>query len=333
MPITGNSSYVPTMNEFIAHWGQANTALAPASLTVRLPNNTTRTRVQFMNLRDTLQTQQNDVIGCLSALQIQRGNIRLQKEVLMTKFAMFVSLMDGYYVQTDFYSARPYAPTFTSGQEAFMRPLVDMMLLWGKLDEGPAPAGVTLPLLLGDGTDRTAFEELVAGLQNGYAEERNKAQDLTLARAKRNRTQLEAYETMKSYREAVPGRMTAFPEIIDTLPRLTPLPGHTPVPVNASAVFQAPNLAKVVYDASNDPQLERYELRGTIGEEYDEQDAVVISSHGPNETREFITPFGLNQPGTEIALKVFVILTTGNEAGSATMRVSRPAQVELLEAA
>lgn len=333
MPITGNSSYIPTMNEFIAHWGQANAALAPSSLMVRLPDNTTKTRALFTGLRDTLQSQQNDVIGCLSALQIQRSNIRLQKEALMEKFSMFVNLMEGYYQQTDFYAARPYAPTFHAGQEAFTRPLVDMMLLWDKMNNGTAPAGVTLPLVLADGTEQSMFASAVSALQFAYAEERNKAQELSLARAKRNRTQLNAYETMKAYREAVPGKLAAFPEIVDTLPRLTPLPGHTPVPVNASAVFQSPNLAKVVYDASSDAQLERYELRGTIGDEYDEQDAVVIASRGPNETREFITPFGLNQPGTEVALKVFVILTTGNEAGSATMRVSRPASEELLEAA
>jgi hypothetical protein len=333
MPITGNSSYIPTMNEFIAHWGQANTALAPAALTVRLPDNTTRTRAQFTTLRDTLQTQQNEVIGCLSVLQMQRGAIRLLKLDIMEKFTMFVNLMDGYYQETDFYAARPLAPTFQSGQEVFTRPLVDMMLLWEKMNSGPAPAGITLPLVLADGTTQSTFASAVSGLQFAYAEERNKAQQLTLARAKRNRTQLVAYETMKAYRAAVQGRLAEFPEIVDTLPRLTPLPGHTPAPVNASAVFQAPNLAKVVYDASSDPLLERYELRGSIGEEYDEPDAVVIASRGPNDPREFMTPFGLNQPGAEVALKVFVILTTGNEAGSATMRVSRPAQEELLQAA
>jgi len=34
MPITGSSSYIPTMNEFIAHWAQCNAALAPAVLLV-----------------------------------------------------------------------------------------------------------------------------------------------------------------------------------------------------------------------------------------------------------------------------------------------------------
>ncbi len=44
----------------------------------------------------------------------------------------------------------------------------------------------------------------------------------------------------------------------------------------------------------------------------------------PGAAREFNTTFGLNQPGAKVALKVFVITNTGNEAGSAVMFVQRP---------
>src|SRR4051812_17831168 len=157
--------------------------------------------------------------------------------------------------------------------------------------------------MLGDGTARDVFASAVSALQFNYSDERKKAQDLTLARAKRDRSEDVAYQTMKAYREAVPGKLTAHPELIDTLPRLTPLPGHTPNAVNASAIFQAPNASRVVYDGSNDLMLDRYELRGTVGDHYDDQDAVVIATHAPTDPREFITTFGLNQPGAEIALK------------------------------
>jgi hypothetical protein len=69
-----------------------------------------------------------------------------------------------------------------------------------------------------------------------------------------------------------------------------------------------------------------------VGDRYDENDAVVIATNAPNEPREFVTTFGLNQPGAEIALKVFVVLSTGSEAGSAPMVVERPANIELLAA-
>jgi hypothetical protein len=208
----------------------------------------------------------------------------------------------------------------------------DMINLWDEINAGSAPSGVTLPLLLGDGTGRDAFADGVSALQVSYGEERKKGQNVTLARAKRTRLENTVYEAIKAYREAVPGKLTEFPELVDTLPRLTPLPGHTPNAVNASAIFQAPNATRVVYDGSNDLMLERYELRGTVGDHYDDQDAVVIATRAPGDPKEFVTTFGLNQPGAEIALKVFVVLDTGNEAGSAPMLVERPANVQLLAA-
>lgn len=54
---------------------------------------------------------------------------------------------------------------------------------------------------------------------------------------------------------------------------------------------------------------------------------MVLAAHGPNDPREFVTSYGLNQPGAQAAYKVFVILTTDNESGSAAMIVERPAEM------
>jgi hypothetical protein len=88
----------------------------------------------------------------------------------------------------------------------------------------------------------------------------------------------------------------------------------------------------VTYETSEEATIKSYQLRGNVGDKYDEEDAVVIATHGPNDAREFITTFGLNSPGAQVSLKVFVILETGNEAGSAAMLVERPANVQLLAA-
>jgi hypothetical protein len=87
-----------------------------------------------------------------------------------------------------------------------------------------------------------------------------------------------------------------------------------------------------VYDASADAMLASYQIRGNAGDDYSDEDAVVIATNAPGDPREFTTPFGLNQPGAKVALKVFVILTTGNEAGSAAVFVTRPASVVPLAA-
>ena len=53
--------------------------------------------------------------------------------------------------------------------------------------------------------------------------------------------------------------------------------------------------------------------------------AGVILTYEPADPREFNTNFGLTQSGTQVALKVYVVLTSGNEAGSALLVVQRPA--------
>ena len=332
MAITGNSSYIPTVNQFLAHWGQCNTALGASPLVVQRADNTTVTNAQFTAQRDALQTQQNSIQACLTSQQVARSTINSRKATLLSQLNLFNGVLDAYYRHTDFYHARPYAPSITDGQERFSRPLGSMMALWLKLNAAPAPAGMTLPLVLTGTVDHVSFASAVSSLQFAYADEDLKAQDLTLARAARNRQQKDAYELMKTYRETVRVRLTSFPDLIATLPRLTPVPGHTPASVDASAIFQAPNSSKVVYSASNDLQLERYELRGNVGDHYSDEDAVVIATNLPTDTREFVTDFGLIQPGAEIALKVYVVLTTGNEAGSAAMLVERPASVQLIAA-
>ncbi len=331
MPITGPSSYIPAINEFLSHWTSCNTALPPAApFLVRLPQtNTTVTRAQFLAQRDALLAQQNVVQSSLTDHEIARGAIQIQKATLLASFSQFLARLDGYYRNTDFYAAAPYAPSIGDGQENFTRVLIAGIKLWEKLNAGPAPAGVTLPLVLvPGGMTVEVFNNAVAALQAAYVLEQDRAQLVTIARAKRNRIQDEAYAVMKAYRENLPGSNVAqFPELVETLPRLSPTPGHTPEAVNASAVFEAPNLSKVVYEASTDTQLHSYELRGNVGDSFSAEDAVVSATHGPGEPREFTVPFGLNQPGAEIALKVYVVLTTGNEAGSAVMLVQRPANV------
>jgi hypothetical protein len=186
--------------------------------------------------------------------------------------------------------------------------------------------------VLNDGTAQGTFASELSALIFAYADLENKEVILQMERGERNVIQNRAYMVMKFYRESAVGKFGMFPELLESLPRLSPTPGHTPEAVNASAIFEAPDKSKVVYEASTDAALHSYELRGNVGDDYSDEDAVVVATNLPGATREFITPFGLNQPGARVAYKVYVILTTGNEAGSAAMFVQRPAAVELLAA-
>src|SRR5205085_226897 len=201
----------------------------------------------------------------LTTQNVARGSIHLKKAELLRLFSSFKSVLEGYYPNTEFYEARPYAPSFTDGQEVFLRPMLDAVNLWVEMNEGPAPAGVTLPLELRGGTTEEDFLEKAAALETAYRQEQRSGLQVSLARGKRNLLQRAAYEIMKAYREAVPGICVEFPDLAETLPRLTPLPGHTPAPVPAQAVFEAPNNARVLYEASTEPTIKSYQLRGNIG--------------------------------------------------------------------
>ncbi len=312
------------MDEYDGHWEECDLALGVQPLILRLPDNTTMTRAQFGTLRTSLLTQQNVVQGRRTAEQVAQSVIESQKTALMAKFTLFTGILDAYFQGTYYIRSRPLAPTFTAGQILFTDPMIAAMELWEDINEGTAPAGVALPLVLPDGTVHGSFASAVSSLQFAYADAKKKGNRVTISRDKRTGYEERAHTAMKLYRDAVPPKLMNFPELISSLPRLTPLPGHTPEAVNASAVFEAPDKSRTIYDESAEPALHSYQLRGSAGEDYDHENSVVLATNAPGAAREFVTTFGLNQPGAKIALKVYVILTTGNEAGSATMSLQRP---------
>jgi hypothetical protein len=325
MPITGSASYLPTMNEFLAHWTQANAALPPTKPFIVNVAGTGTTKAQFETRKTGLEAQQAGVQDDLNAVEIARGELLAQKELLLGLLNEFNQYIEGYYAATPFASARPKAPGLGDGQERFLTPLRDMASLWTRVNATAAPPGVDLPLTPSNGFGQQDFQEQVEVLQAAYDTLANREQTLLLTRTVRDRLETEAYAIMKSYRQGAPARLAGFPDLVATIPKLSPEPGHTPEPVAASAVFQAPDQAKVVYDASADPELDYYELRGNAGPEFRSGDAVVVATNLPEAPREFVTDFGLTQPGAKASFSVYVVLTTGNEKGSAPMTVERPA--------
>ena len=314
------------MEEFNPHWLQANAGLEAQPLVVRLPeSNTAVAREQFEEMRDALLAQQDLVQERLVDQGIARGRINLKKAALLKQLNLLTSVLDGYFVGTEFHAGRPHAPSITDGKEAFLRPMQDAVNLWETINEGPAPAGVALPLTLSGNVTQESFAEAVEALKEAYKKEQRLALSLTLARGKRNLMQEKIYAVMKGYREVVPGICAEFPELLTSLPRLTPLPGHTPAAVGAQAEFVAPDKSRVTHEASEEKTIKCYQLRGNAGEAYNEEDAMVLATHGPEAPPVFEVAFGLTQAGARVALKVFVILETGNEAGSKVMVVERPA--------
>ena len=321
MPITGNASYIPTTNAILTHWTQVN-AVLPALQPLILSSGVTR--AALVTLRDGLQDLFDTVQDKLNDVEIASGTLVLKKQAMLVRLNEFNAVIEGYFGGSPIAGARPLAPSIGDSEEVFVEPLRDIKSLWAKVNAAVAPPGLALPLVLDGGLARADFVTALGQLTTAYEDLQTAEQNLKLERLLRDGKKDLIYEALKSYRLAVPARVPTNQALLNSLPDLTPQPGHTPHAVNASAVFVAPNVSHVVYDASTDADLARYELRGNVGATFKAADAVVIASNQPGDARVFDTSFGLTQSGAKVSLEVYVILNTGNEAGSAAMLVTRP---------
>ena len=100
----------------------------------------------------------------------------------------------------------------------------DVGALWEKLNAAPAPAGITLPLALSDGSVADSFLDFISELQAAYVTEAGANQNAVLARSQRNEIMATAKAVMVSYRKVVPARCAQHPTLVDTLPAVTPPP-------------------------------------------------------------------------------------------------------------
>lgn len=335
MALSSKASAIPTTNEFLAHWSSVDEERGAAGGLVLaekkgvIPAGFNRSGLVV--LKDLLQDRLDAVQDKLNDVQIARGGIKNQKAIAYKRLTLFLELLDGYYKETDFYVARPEPSGIGAGEENFMAAMRDMKSLWPKLNGAPAPAGVTLPILLNEGTNEepvmvpvaTFLAQLIV-LRGKYEAEKEALQDLAMARGKRDKTIETIRAVLVAYREAVPYGVAGNQPLLDTLPRLTPEPGHTPDAVNASAALEGTNQARISHTQSNDPDFLRYEARGAVGEDADAEDAVTLESHTDRVPADFVTGFGLGSPGAAVTLWIYVVTKDGNERGSQKMVVRRP---------
>lgn len=336
MALSSKASFIPTTNEFLAHWSLVDAALAPAP-PLTLPEERGVIPPGFdvsglTVLKTLLQGHLEVVQDKLNDLQIASGAIALLKAKLHRRLTLFLEVVDGFYGNTEFFAARPEPVGVGAGEEKFIDPLRDAKSLWAKLNAAPAPAGLVLPIVLNEGTAAAPllvtlaeFTASLESLKTKYEARANADQALKLARGRRDQTMEDIRAVLLSYRKAVVPRLAGNQALLASIPRLTPEPGHTPAAVSATAVFQPPDVAKVTHAESDDADFKEYELRGTAGADGDAEDAIVLENHPARTPADFFTQHGLGSPGGAVSLWVYVITNDGNERGSARMVVERPA--------
>ena len=336
MALTSKASAIPTTNTFLAHWLTVDEALSPNS-SFQLPAEPGVVPAGFNRsglvvLRDLLQDRLDAVQDKLNGAQTARGAIENRKAIAYKRLTLFLEMFDGYYKNTDLYPTRPEPNGIGAGESNFMDPLRDMKSLWLQLNAAPAPSGLVLPIVLNEGTDElplpvTAAQFIadVATLRSKYELEKEALQQLAVARGKRDKTIENIRAILVSYRGAVRYPLAGNEPLLNTIPRVTPEPGSTPDPVNASAGLEGTNQVRIAHTQSDDAKFARYEARGAIGDDADADDAIVLGTHTARTPEDFVLTFGLNSPGSAVTVWIYVVTEDGNERGSQKMVVRRPA--------
>ena len=324
MPITGPSSFVPTINQFVPHWISVNTALGPAGPLVAEGGGTvgilTGQRDDLLAFAASITDRDNDV-------QLASGNITLQKEALVGRLGEFNRKVRGFLSTTAFVNALPDVPGTNSGEAVILKALDDMKSLWTKINAATIP-GFTGPLLLLGGYAVATFSTELATLKTAYETGGNAEQAATLERERRNDVQDLAYAVMLAYRKAVLGTFAPTDALVASLPKLTPDPGSTPDAVIATIHWiEIMGKAHITFTASTAADVAQYELRFCAGPHYSTDTETVIGNIGSSAVREFFTDAGLAAVGDTATFKVYVITTSGNEKGSNTVTLTRPAAV------
>lgn len=321
MPISGPASYLSTTDETLGHWEAADTTLGVGN-ELKLKDGSGR--AVLLAKKDLLVVKRAAVQAKLNQQEVARGDIEVRKTGLLVRINQFNDKVRFLLGGTKWERALALVPTQGDGQGKFTEPLDDTAALWLMINDDPAFADI---VLLGAYT-QAMFVADVAAINAAFTTYTTAGKKVDVAIEERNDVQDEIYEMLKQYRQAVPTYFAQGHAILQSMPLLTPAPGSTPAAVTANGSWDGTQQkAKLNSSESTDPNLFQYEWRYCVGPSYStDLEAVVPGGNIPaGGNREIFTDIALSSAGSVATFRAYVITTTGNEKGSNTVTIVRPA--------
>lgn len=318
MPIGGPSSFIETLDDFIAHWTAVNADLTPDLILAG-----------GYELAD-LQSDRDDLDDLIIA-QVQAENVvegfrnprDEMKIALKERFRQLAARIRAGNFSSVPTGQLPAQPHVGANHGIWVKACVDYAHIWSLINAATDPdltlvGGYTVANLNSDlDALRTNFDSLTAAERN-----------LRIAKEARDAKWAPLPGRLAQYRLLVQGMYPLGHQMINSLPDLYPAPGHTPENLVAQGEYDIETgEAVITYNASTDPDFDHYELRGKLGTEW--EDTAAVLANNPDGVLEFRTTFGMtNGPGFGATFKVYVKLSTGNESGSNAVTVIVPPDVE-----
>lgn len=320
MPITTMGSYAPTMQEFINHWQSVNATLGSKPLTLKgdyAVDAFSADRVAIVNAI-------NRVIGHGNVAVTASGDLAALKPTVRQRVIQFRRWVLGYLPGTGYARSLPDTPAMTSVESRFLDPLQAALNLWTTIDADAALTEVALPITLAGNYTAASFRADLDAVRAGYVALKDAQENDTLGRKQRDTLFRPAEQRMKQYRDIILARFDADSPFVRSLPALSPPPGTTPAPVEATGEWEPiAGRALLAWTPSTNPNLERYSVRACAGTTYKTAHEFIVADLPPD-TLSLQTLTGLATPGSKAVYRVFVVVASANERGSNDVALTRP---------
>ena len=318
--------YLRVSQLVLAHWQQVNTALGATPLTLK-------GGYTIANL----QTDRNALQAAITALQPLENTLETaqldrdtRKKAIQARVTPFRNAVRFFALGTPYENALPTSPSFTAIETKFVKALDDTAALWATLNALPATgagsiAGFTPPLVLPGGYTLATFTTELAALRTAYINVTNARKNLDIGRQKRDVLLTPLKARLLQYRRAVLALFASTDPLYRSLPVVSPgSKGSTPDAVSASAKWDAAtSKAVLTILPSSDPNLDHYSVRTAPPPTYRVKNETTLGRI-EKEGTVFATTAGLSAAGATALYKVYVVLKSGREKGSATLKVTRP---------
>ena len=317
--ISAIGTYLPTVQEFITHWTQANAELGASPVLLQggfTLANLQADRAALEAAILALQPVDNTRSSTASDRDIKKSAIR-------ARLVQFRAIAIGQLAGSLYIRALPKMPRFSVNEATYLAAFDDMANLWGQINTAP-PAGFTAPLVLQGGYTQADFAAEVAALRATFLAANAAIVNARIARERRDLLLPNLRARLRQYRSVAKGRIPVTSPLLNTVPALSPPPGSTPAPVAVGGSWNAAQGKGVLtWIASTNTTLASYSVRTAPAPTYKTTDETAIASVAPSVTT-FATSDGLTAPGAVALFRVYVVLTTGNERGSTTVKITRP---------
>lgn len=224
MPLTDIGSYVPTAQEFEAHWTDVDADRVANTLpALTLPPN--------IGLADftaeiaavaAAVTELEDLENAREIATATRDSLR---ETMRDRIIEFRAAVDYRLKGSPYVRALPDTPQPRSSEQRHLKALDDVDSLWTRIDADTGVPNFVPPLTLRGGYTLATFQADLATLRNTFKSITEAENDLRLARAQRDELLEQLRVRMVSYREAIEVEYGPEHVFTETLPDVFPSSG------------------------------------------------------------------------------------------------------------